>query len=64
MVKVVGQDRGGVKPRYGVKGGGGVKVVGQGRGQGWGQVRVKVRESREGVMVSGSRGWSQGGSRV
>ena len=37
--------------RSGVKGGGGVKVVGQGWGQGWGRVRVKVRGSREGVMV-------------
>ena len=27
--------------------------MGQGRGQGWGQVRVKVRGSREGVMVGG-----------
>ena len=27
-------------------------------------MRVKVRGSREGVMVGGSRGWSQGGSRV
>ena len=50
-VKTVGQGRGGVKVR--VKGGGGVKVVGQGRVQGWGRVRVKVRGSREGVMVGG-----------
>ena len=56
-VKVVGQGRGGVKPRFGVKGGG----RGQGRGQNWGRVRVKVKG---GVMVGGSRGWSQGGSRV
>ena len=46
-VKIVGQGWGGVK------GGGGVNVVGQGRGQGWGWVRVKVRGSREGVMVGG-----------
>ena len=27
--------------------------MGQGRVQGWGRVRVKVRGSREGVMVGG-----------
>ena len=37
------------------QGWGAVKVGGQGREQGWGQVRgrVKVRGSREGVMVGG-----------
>ena len=45
--------KGGEGSRFGVKGGGGVKVVGQGRGQGWGRVRVKVRGSREGVMLGG-----------
>ena len=59
-----GQGRGGVKPRFWVKGGGEVKVVCQGRGQGWGRVRSRSGESKEGVMVGGSRGWSQGGSRV
>ena len=58
-VKAVGQGRGGVK--------GGVKVVGQGRGQGWGRMRVKVRGGQAfkgGGHGWGSRGWSQGGSRV
>ena len=35
--------------KSGVKGRGRVKVV----GQGWGRVRIKVRGSREGVMVGG-----------
>ena len=38
----------------------GVKVVGQGRGQGCGQVRVKVRGVKGGGLGWGSRGWSQG----
>ena len=37
----------------GVKDRGGIKVVGQGRGQGWGRMRVKVRGLRELVMVGG-----------
>ena len=44
LVKVGEGSRGGVKGR------GRVKVVGQGR------VRIKVRGSREGVIVGGSRG--------
>ena len=39
-------------------------VVAQGRGQGWGRVRVKVRGVKGGGHGLGSRGWSQGGSRV
>ena len=39
--------------RSGVKGGGGVKVVSQGRGQGWGWVRDKDRGVKGGVMVGG-----------
>ena len=46
--------------RSGVKGRGGVKVVGQGRGQGCGRVRVKVRGIKGGGHGWGSRGWSQG----
>ena len=42
--------------RSGVRGGGGVKVV----GQGWGQVRVMVREVKGGCHGWGSRGWRQG----
>ena len=45
-----------------VKGGGGVKVVGQDRGQGLGWVRVKVRGVKRGGHDLGSRGWSQGQS--
>ena len=49
-VKVVGQGREG--SRSGVKGIGGVMVVAQGRGQGWGLVRVKVRG-----VKGGGHGW-------
>ena len=47
----------------GLKGGGGVKVRGQGRGQGWVKVGGELRSggSRKGIVVGGSRGWSQGG---
>ena len=67
---VGGQGQGGVKGwsqgrgKVWGKGGGGVKVGGQGRG------RVKVREGvkvigvKRGVRGRGSRGWTQGGSRV
>ena len=47
-----------------MKGGGGVKVVGNGWGQGWGRVRVKVRGVKGRGHGWGSRGWSQGSSRV
>ena len=54
LVKVGEGSRSGVK-------GGGVKVVGQGRGQGCCQVMVKVRGSRKGFMVGGSRVRVRGG---
>ena len=58
-VKVEGQGWGRVKVGVNIR----VKVgsrAGEGSRLGSRSGRVKVRGSREGVMVGGSRGWSQG----